>query len=60
MAGQSNPFTSITLSALLPLKVSIFTANIPPPDTDTDTIWGNTVTTTRVSDMSGGSVDLIL
>ena len=34
MAGQSNPFTPITFSALLPLKVSISTVNMPPP-TDT-------------------------
>ena len=30
MAGQSNPFTPITFSALLPLKVYIFTVNMPP------------------------------
>ena len=33
MAGQSNPFTSITFSTLLPLKSSIFTINMPPPQT---------------------------
>ena len=41
MAGQSNPFTPITFPALLPLKVSIFTVNMPPPQTQlvTDAVW---------------------
>ena len=36
MAGQSNQFTPITFSAVLPLKNGIFTANMPPPP---DTAW---------------------
>ena len=37
MAGQSNSFTPITFSALLPLKVNIFTVNMPPtPQTKLD------------------------
>ena len=31
MAGQSNPYTPITFSAVLPLKNGIFTVNMPPP-----------------------------
>ena len=33
MAGQSNPYTPITFSAVLPLKNGIFTVNMPPPQT---------------------------
>ena len=29
MAGQSNPYTPITFSAVLPLKNGIFTVNMP-------------------------------
>ena len=38
MAGQSNPYTPITFSAVLPLKNGIFTVNMPPPP---DTAWLN-------------------
>ena len=31
MAGQSNPYTPITFSAVLPLKNGIFTVNMPTP-----------------------------
>ena len=31
MAGQSIPYTPITFSAVLPLKVGIFPVNMPPP-----------------------------
>ena len=31
MAGQSNPYTPITFSAVLPLKNCIFIINMPPP-----------------------------
>ena len=31
MAGQSNQFTPITFSAVLPLKNGIFIVNMPPP-----------------------------
>jgi len=30
MAGQSIPYTPITFSAVLPLKVGIFIVNMPP------------------------------